>query len=896
MTQTEDFLITYRDYEVTGNATIVRLFGRSSSGKRIIKHVHGTHPYIYIPQSAAFSEDMRVLSVEDISIPSILGEKLKKITVRKPTDIAGYNKDVTYIRDMYEDTFEADILYDNRVAIDHDLNGIVTTPTRDFINVNDISPSSVSSIPTRKFTFDIENIDTGTIDDAIAGKLKVCVITVHDSKTNTYHIFCEFTPTPEEMETARQIIHEHWKDNPFYPENATPQFNFVPGVDEADMFNSMFSLFQNERPDILLGYNSNGFDIPAIFNRCETLNIDYSLLSETRYINPKRSPPHIPGLNCMDVQEMYKEIQTSTVLFPSLNYVSEKELQSKKLPRLSIQEMYQTDRGKLLAYNVIDVQLTVGIENKLSLVDFFNEISIESYSSFENLKGSIQVDNLYLKEAHNYLVLPTKKEMVRNKDDLRGGKVYKAIPGLHEQVIVVDYRGMYPSIMIGLNISKETKHTDGDIIAANGIHFKSSPVGITSRILSKLKIKRGLYKKREKEFVLKSEQERSELGEVSKNTDSLRKQFNLKQIAIKVLMNKFFGQHGYKRFRLADVEIADAITSSGQKLSTMCKDFVDNELKITYKNKTLTLNTIYGDTDSLFVRVEDTQTPNDMYEIGNLITDKINGYINIIMLSEFNVKEHDVKIELDKIFKLLFQVPKASGEGAKKKYVGYTYEYDENGNFTHEKEVVKGFEIVRANSSELTKNIQRHLLFNLILKSKSKNEVRDWVTTLKNNFYSKKFPTTFLGTRVILNKPFSMYGNLSSINALKNARDYLKREIPVSYVGAFYNLEESPTHLLPHDVIALEFDEELPPGYKIDFDETFRRLIYNAIYRILIAYGIEWDFIITGKEEKDLTNFLDQLSSDSNTNSPTNIQTHNTPDKNPPIVNSNNELSKFFDV
>ena len=896
MQPTEDFLITYRDYEVTGNATIVRLFGRSSSGKRIIKHVHGTNPYLYIPQSTPFSEDMRVLSVEDISIPSILGEKLKKITVRKPTDIAGYNKDVTYIRDMYDPTFEADILYDNRVAIDHDLNGIVTTPTRDFINVNDISSSSVSSIPTRKFTFDIENIDTGTIDDAIAGKLKVCVIDVHDSKTNTHHIFCEFTPTPEEMETARQIIQEHWKDNPFYPENSTPKLNFVPGVDEADMFNNMFSLFQNERPDILLGYNSNGFDIPAIFNRCEILNIDYSLLSETRYINPKRSPPHIPGLNCMDIQKLYEEMQQNTVRFPTLDYVSQKELQVKKLPRRSIQEMYQTDKATLLAYNIIDVQLTVGIDNKNSLVDYFNEISIESYSSFENMSRSTYIDNLLLKEAHNYLILPTKKEIERTGNDLRGGIVYKSTPGLHKRVIVLDFKGMYPSIVMALNISKETKHPDGDIIAANGIRFKSSPIGILPRILKKLKVKRGLYKNRKKEAERTGDQEKANSGEISDATASLIKQFDLKQYAIKVLMNAFYGVMGYKRFRLADVEMGDAITSTGQKLSTSCKDFIDTQLHLTYKGTPITIEVIYGDTDSVFVSVLEEKTPDEMYEIGNLLTQEINNHINDIMLNEFHVKEHDVEIELDKIFKLLFQVPKAGGEGAKKKYVGYTYEYDENGNFTHEKEVVKGFEIVRANTSELTKNIQRHLLFNLILKAASKKEIRDWVTTLKQNFYNGNFPNTLLSTRAALKKPFEQYGNKPEINALKNARDYLKRDVNVGYVGAFYNLEESPTHLPPHDVIALEFDEKLPSGYKIDFDETFRRLIYNAIHRILLAYGMSWDFVTTGKEEKDLTNYLSQLSSDSGTDSPTNIQTHNTPDKNPPIVSSNNELSKFFDI
>jgi len=59
------------------------------------------------------------------------------------------------------------------------------------------------------------------------------------------------------------------------------------------------------------------------------------------------------------------------------------ELETAKLPRASILELYQTNRVTLTTYNIIDVQLTVAINEKHSLIDYFNELSITSHASFE---------------------------------------------------------------------------------------------------------------------------------------------------------------------------------------------------------------------------------------------------------------------------------------------------------------------------------------------------------------------------------------------------------------------------------------------------------------------------------------------------------------------------------
>ncbi|MCK5023436.1 MAG: hypothetical protein KAS04_04650, partial [Candidatus Aenigmarchaeota archaeon] len=844
-----DFLITYRDYELSNNSVIFRLFGRDAEGNRVIKHVSGTKPYLYVPEADNIVPDSRVTGVQSSRKPSIFKQKVKQIFVTKPGDVAGSNEEITYIRDMYDKTFEADILYDYRCAIDHELNGIVSTPSRSFLNLSDISPSSITNIETRKITFDIENEDNGTIAEAKNGEKEVYVITLHDSKENIYHIFSSFILSQAEMDKVSTTIYNHWKDNKYYPELSTSTLSFHFGLDESELFNNFFTFIEQNPPDILSGYNTNGYDIPVICERAKKLGIDSNRLSEVKKVSVFRDKPRVSGVACMDVQDLYKDFIMGTVLYPSLEYVSTKELETSKLPRTSIIELYQTDRAHLVAYNIIDVQLTVAIEKKYSLIDLYKELSIEAYTSFEENNVSVLIDNLILHEVKNEFVLPTKKKREsaeKKKKEMRGGIVYEVIAGMHKNVIVLDFKGMYPSIIIALNISPDTKDKNGTITAANGIRFATSPAGVIPRILKKLKDKRNRYK------TLKKDAEHKYSLTPTPIIEALVKQYDLKQQAIKKLQNAFYGVMGFGNFRLKDPEMGDAITSTGQYLSKESKSHILGT-DLYYKDEQIVLKVIYGDTDSLFIKIIGDHNPYELRDISAILRDEINSNIDILMKEVFNVTDHEVEIEDDKIFQKLFQVKSKKGKGAKKRYVGLTYNFNEDGKYIGTKEVTKGFEIVRAGSSKLTKDVQKHILFNLILTESKRSEVSAYLKQVEIDFFNDVIPISDIGIRVPLNKPLSSYGDIKTINALRNAKHYLHREIEPGYVGTYYTVSKSPRNLPNHSVIALDFDEELPEGYEINKKATWEKAVTNPLKTILEAYDMSWDYVETGTIEKKLT-------------------------------------------
>ena len=855
--QNHDFLLTYRDYDVVNNGGVVfRLFGRDVLGNRVVHHVSGIRPYLYIPMGTPIQPDTRVQNIVPAGIPSYKKESLQKIFVSRPSDVGGRD-DKNYVRDQYSETFEADVLFENRGAIDYDLNGILSCPNKIFLNVSEINQSeSTEPIPVRQFIFDIENEDNGTIEEAKDGKKEIYIVTVYDSKTKIYHVFSSYSHTQIEEAEIKLIIEKHWKNNPYFPEYSLPVLEFHYSKDEVSMLESIVVFVEQNPPDILAGYNSNGYDIPAFCHRCKKLGIEYSRLSEVHKVYPNR--PLIAGVACMDIQDLYQKYQPGTVMYPSLNYVSGVELETSKLPRVSILELYQTDRVRLTAYNIIDVQLTVGINEKHSLIDFFNELSISAHSSFEVQSSSTLIDNLLLREVSGEMALPTRpeKNISTGGQQIRGGIVYQSTPGLHENVVVLDFAGMYPSIIIALNISPDTKDPNGDIVAANGIRFNSKPIGIIPRALKKLKIKRKVYKKLKAEAEAKGIEEEKEFGKITQFTLGLIKQYDLKQYSVKVLMNAFYGVMNFQGFRLRDAEMGDAITSTGQKLSTSCKTYVEITT-IIFEGKEIEIEVIYGDTDSLFIKVLGDYNPTQLKAIAGIMAKGVNDEINRLMEELFNVTEHDVEIEVDYIYKKLFQVNSKKGEGAKKRYAGIIYNFDADGNYIGEKKVLKGFEAIKSDSTQLTKDVQKHLFFELILKDAKKEEVREYLLGIKEKFDNDEISMQDLSIRAPLKKPIKEYYiDRPQINGIKNAIMYLKRDISVGYVGSYYKLSQSPYNLPSHDVIVLDFDEALPEGYIIDKEWTWERAVHKPTHTILDAYGLSWGYIKTGKMTKKLSNFF----------------------------------------
>lgn len=210
---------------------------------------------------------------------------------------------------------------------------------------------------------------------------------------------------------------------------------------------------------------------------------------------------------------------------------------------------------------------------------------------------------------------------------LIGAFVKPPIPGIYEWLFDLDLASLYPSIIMTLNISPETKfgrilnwnvdeyyksvekeyriqYINGKeqklnlkefksliiddnkySIAANGTMYRLDKKGILPSILEKWFGERSQFKKyRDKAF---------EEGDTAKY-----KLYDQKQYTKKIQLNSFYGALALTVFRYYDIDSAEAVTSTGQQVILF-----SNKCANLYYNSVLKTNNIdyvkYCDTDSV---------------------------------------------------------------------------------------------------------------------------------------------------------------------------------------------------------------------------------------------------------------------------------------------------------
>jgi DNA polymerase elongation subunit (family B) len=589
--------ITHIDYKNSNYSTpTLRIFGRDENGKRAIKYASGKFPYFYAKADEIFGiTDNRILRYENAP-PTLYGDKVVRVVCTNPNEVAGNQENHFYVRDNFKWLGESDVLFASRAKIDHKLSGIIETPEKDFITLKDIKPSS-AKIKLRSHFLDIEAVG-GSIQDIIKGRSLIPCLTVYDTYLNTYFLFTTIPLSQRDIETIKQKLHDFWttsleklkasipleqeeekrkkleKQVKYLEKNLTRILAFKISVksapSESQMFIDYLSFVTQNRPDVRCGWNSVKFDDPAIINRMKTLNLPFQQLSDVgeAFIS-KRDDCNISGVVLMDLMDRYVKLQPATPSHRSLDFISKKELGVGKLIAGG-HELYSSDPVTYLAYNIVDVMLTVELDNLLHIIDFYVEIANLTNSNLNETSRSTYIDNLILTYCNNLYVLPTRSKIEGKK--MSGAVVYSPTPGLHKNVILLDFKGMYPSIMSSLNISPETKSLTGDIIAANGIRFDSTKIGIIPFILQDLDSRRNELKKLKKE------------AEDANDLETAH-EYDLKQSAVKIISNAFYGVQGYSKFRLADSEVGDSVTSTGRMLSTSTKAFVEglgHKVKVVY--------------------------------------------------------------------------------------------------------------------------------------------------------------------------------------------------------------------------------------------------------------------------------------------------------------------------
>jgi DNA polymerase elongation subunit (family B) len=448
-------------------------------------------------------------------------------------------------------------------------------------------------------------------------------------------------PTPEEAqnEITSIAIYDQAGDQKYVwildkegqvPSTKKGNFETISCPDEASLISKFLITYYEIMPTLITGWNIDFFDIPYLYNRiCRVLGE-----SQARTLSPikdviwlkHRNRYRISGVSCLDYMALYKNFTYNEESSYSLEAISQKELGKGKIKyKGTLNDLMRSDIQKYIDYNMNDVDLVYEIDQKMKLMDLARGICHKGHVPYEDfLFPTRYLDGAaltYMKRLG--IVAPNKpRHSEIQQVNLLGAYVKAPNPGRYKWVYDLDLTSLYPSIIMTLNISPETKigkieNFDGhkyikDIpmeysmdkdgwespqalrayllenkysIAANGVVYDTKQKGFISSILEKWFDERVEYKNLRKKYEAQGDHAKAEY-------------FDRLQLVTKILLNSFYGVLGNPTFRFNDPDNAVAITSTGQQLIKFTADignkFYTRELK---ENKD---HCIYTDTDSTF--------------------------------------------------------------------------------------------------------------------------------------------------------------------------------------------------------------------------------------------------------------------------------------------------------
>jgi DNA polymerase-2 len=454
----------------------------------------------------------------------------------------------------------------------------------------------------------------------------------------------------------------------------------IIAADEAALLDVFFAWFKTHDPDLIIGWNVVNFDLDYLQNKCKQLHRPFAfgrggecaaILAPSLLDGPRVA--RLPGRVALDGIELLRAAFWSFESFELQNVASELLGRDKKIthdgsPVEAIDRLYKDDRAALVAYNVEDCRLVSDIFAHAGLIEFAQRRSELTGLALDRQGGSVAAfDNLYLPRLHRAGRVAPSVEDVASTGASPGGYVLDSLPGLYNNVLLLDFKSLYPSII-------RTFRIDPLGLAAPGLRsiagFKGAEFAREGAILPQL-----------------IEQLWAERDVAKRNNDAPMSQ------AVKILMNSFYGVLGASGCRFHDTRLASSITLRGHEIIRRSRERIE----------ALGHQVIYGDTDSVFVLLGDGVSEDDARQQGAQLAHDLNIWWHAIIAEEFDLPCH-LEIEFETHF-LRFLMPTVRGEstGSKKRYAGLV-----RGRAGHEL-VFKGLESVRTDWTPLARRFQREL-------------------------------------------------------------------------------------------------------------------------------------------------------------------------------------------
>ena len=503
---------------------------------------------------------------------------------------------------------------------------------------------------------------------------------------------------------------------------------------ETQMLERFFNWVQTCDPDVLIGWNIVNFDLAVIHKRCSELKVAFALArggQQATVLQPSRNAAgattgqrvaRIPGRAVLDGVDLLRAGFWSFESFALDNVASEllgtRKLITGDIDKIAeINRLFRDDKPALADYNLLDCILVQDIFKFADLLPFAQQRAAITGLAIDRMGGSVAAfDHLYLPRLHRHGYV-AKDTLGRDSTGASpGGYVMDSVPGLYENVLVLDFKSLYPSIIrtflidpLGLTLATASQNDsdtyDSPIDFVEG--FEQARFSRKDHILPGLI--EDLWAKRD---------------EAKKNNDRALSQ------AIKIIMNSFYGVLGSSGCRFHNQQLASSITRRGHEIITRSRDFIEAQGH----------SVIYGDTDSLFVLLGegvDTETANSL---GDEIMDSLNSWWQNTLQQEHRL-ESALEVEFETHYlKFLMPTVRGMATGSKKRYAGMiksknnkTADTGDTAADTTNNDltlVFKGLEAVRTDWTPLARNFQRELYRRIFLHEPFEDYVRQIASAL----------------------------------------------------------------------------------------------------------------------------------------------------------------------
>ena len=424
-----------RTEEIEGkNRNLVYLFGTTREGEAIAVRTPLLMPYFQVVEptkdilaNLEEKEEVENLESQDLWVDGSV-KNCTKVTTSHPGK-------VPKIRDWLKNNgfkpLAADIPFHYRYLYDNDIGGCLTIkgdeiPKENYsckvIDAKEITKSENFESDFRILSFDIEN----SIFERTIYCLSYCV------------------------KTSEGYVHEET----LHGDEETLLKNFVKAINEHD-------------PDIITGYNIDGYDLPLLVERCDVYGIDLKIGRDGSELEQRmqrfwQAQGRVIADAWWNVKREVRPRQES------LNAVAKELLGREKhdVNPKKMDEEWANNPEKVMEYCLEDAKLALEILEHIKVLQKYQHLgSVAKLPLNDVINGmtSTMIDSLMIRFADSKGIGVPMTNRRKRTGHIEGGYVHSIDPGLYEWVCVLDFKSMYPSIIIDRNLCFSTMSEEGEI-------------------------------------------------------------------------------------------------------------------------------------------------------------------------------------------------------------------------------------------------------------------------------------------------------------------------------------------------------------------------------------------------------------------------------------------------